>query len=97
MLMSVKKGMQMVTCMQKMKKMMRNCATRSIQVIHITLTCTNNINYKKFVPFTVISEMNGRPGNSPVSALLPVYLRCDWIDLLSFMQLTKDCSRVHDV
>ena len=41
--------------------------------------------------------MNGRPGNSPVSALLPIYLRCDWIDLLSFMQLTGDCSRVHDV
>ena len=40
MLMSVMKGMQMVTWMQKMKKMMRNCATRSIQVIHITLTCS---------------------------------------------------------
>lgn len=41
--------------------------------------------------------MNDRPGNSPVSALLPVYSRFGWIDLLSFMTLTRDCSRVRDV
>ena len=51
----------------------------------------------KFVHFSVINEQNGRWGNSPVSALLPVYLCFGWIDLLSFMTLKRDCSRVHDV